>query len=260
MPEQDFPALPGQLPVIGRVGGDAFADAVARIGPAVGRDPEKGVLFSGAYLGFGASELTLMATDRYRVARMILPWTTDGQDAGRTVAPGAALVEAAASFVGPDEVVIGSDGMRLSLNSPTRTLTVQLLEIEKYSATTLTTWLDFPTRAAVTFSASDLRAPLKRASVISGKAPVRLTLEPGAIVVDSRADLIPQSGGEPIDAKYDGDPITFGFNPGYLGAALASAPGDEVTMSFADPGKPAVFRVEGNEAWTHMVVPVRLLS
>lgn len=273
LPEADYPTLPATLPAIGRIGGDLFAEAVGRVAPAVGRDLDKGVMFTAAHLTFGPDTLTVMATDRYRAARMVTPWAVDadhldalgtygpnGRPGMEALALGMVLVDAAASFAGPDTVEIGCDGRLLSLSSPSRSLVIQLIAGE-YSTETVRTWLGWETTATARFTAADLAQPLKRAALMRGKdGPVRLDLSAEMLTIGSQADQIKQTGDEEIPVSYDGEPLTLGFNPKYLADALAEAPGDRVEMKVSIWRHPVIFKVPGNDAWTHIVVPVRLLS
>lgn len=51
---------------------------------------------------------------------------------------------------------------------------------------------------------------------------------------------------EDVEATYSGEPIEIGFNASYMNDVLAAVPGDEVTISLADGGTPAVFRGDGD--------------
>jgi DNA polymerase III subunit beta len=265
LPEQDYPTLPGALPTLGTVGGDAFADAARRVGEAAGKDVTKGPLFSGVHIEFTSDDLTLMATDRYRAAREILGWRPEEGARGgmpiEVVTLGSVFTDAAASFAGPDDITIGCDGRSLSLTSPSRSLTMQLLGGE-YSVDTVRAWLGGQATYAARFTVNDdIVKALRRAALMRGKeGPVRLALSPGLITVAASETELRQEGGEEIDAEYDGEEIVIGFNPDYLADALASAPGDTVDMTFTDPRNPVYFTVPGNDTWRHLVGPVRILS
>jgi DNA polymerase-3 subunit beta len=119
MPESDYPNLTGVLPAVGRVEGAALIDVVRRVGAVAGRDPDKGVLFTGIQFSFDeagvdtgefAYGITLAATDRLRVSRETVAWSPDAETApiGESfVLPASVLLDAGDAFSGIEPVEIG---------------------------------------------------------------------------------------------------------------------------------------------------------
>jgi DNA polymerase-3 subunit beta len=88
-------------------------------------------------------------------------------------------------------------------------------------------------------------------------SPVRLELNAlGVRLTSSSPDL----GGavEALEATYEGEELTAAFNPGYVGDGLAGVVGERVTVELRDGLKPAILRGEGDDAFTYLVMPVRL--
>ncbi|MBR7839438.1 DNA polymerase III subunit beta, partial [Actinospica durhamensis] len=73
MPVPEYPALPAVPAAVGTVGGAALASAAARAAMAAERDDTLPFL-TGARLEFGPEHLRLVSTDRYRLARVDVPW------------------------------------------------------------------------------------------------------------------------------------------------------------------------------------------
>ena len=73
LPVEDYPALPAMPDVAGTLGSDVFASAVAQVALAAGRDDTLPVL-TGVRFEIEGDQLTLAATDRYRLAVRTLPW------------------------------------------------------------------------------------------------------------------------------------------------------------------------------------------
>lgn len=267
--DEDFPALPADLPPLGAVDGDAFADAVRRVVVAAGDDPTKGAMFVLLYVGFGADgALELMATDRYRVATTRVPWSInasgpEGFPASATPLA-AVLGDAAAAFAGPDRIDLGFDGRSLSLTSPTRTLVMRLgdpgengwpVEAMRKNLALADTY-----DGELTADRGDLAMPLKRAALVRGKAgPVKLGLAAGTLTIASSEAELGQDGNEEVDVGYAGPPASVAVNPAYLAEALASAPGDVIRLRLQAAEftrRPVVLSCDADPHWRHVIVPV----
>lgn len=264
MPEDEYPAPPARPPTIGAVSGDLLAEAVARVAPAAGRDPSLGVTVSTVHVGMAPGTLTLMATNRYRGARVALPWTADDGAAAEALPLAGLLADAAAAFAGPGDVRIGADATSLALTSPSRAVVLRVLGGE-YAADAVRTGLDVEHPHAAEVSVAELAGPLKRAArLLAEKAdgktdggPVRLVFSPGTLDIRALGD----QQTDPIDIDYDGPEIAVGLNPRYLGDALRTAPGDIVRIGVGGTARwPITFCVPGDDAWRHFTMPIRILS
>lgn len=74
MPIEDYPALPALPPASGTIDAQAFAEAVGQVTIAASRD-ETLPLLTGVRLEIEGDTLTLLATDRYRLAMREVAWT-----------------------------------------------------------------------------------------------------------------------------------------------------------------------------------------
>lgn len=72
----DYPALPSMTESIGEVDAEALANAVKQTAPAVG-DPKSFAVLQGILFHFTPNGLALVATDRYRISKTIIPFTWD---------------------------------------------------------------------------------------------------------------------------------------------------------------------------------------
>lgn len=75
MPIEEYPQLPEVSGQSGEVSGSDFADAISQVSPAASRDDVTPVI-TGVLLHVNESELSLMATDRYRVAVRSIGWAS----------------------------------------------------------------------------------------------------------------------------------------------------------------------------------------
>ena len=259
-PDEDFPALPARLPTIGAVSGAAFAAAVQRVGVAAGTDPSKGLILATMHLAFGEQAITVTGSDRRRAARAEVPWHSEVT--GETAVPlTTVLTGAADAFDGPDDIEIGLDGFTMSLTSPTRALTMRLVDVggDGWPTAALAPAFAFQqAHTAVLEVDGDLLRCLKRAAIVRGKAgPVRLTFTPGTLAIGAAQAEVHTESDDEIEIDYDGPEHTVAVNPEYLTAALGSAPdGKPVQIGFGTPKKPVTLRSDADPTWRHVLMPV----
>jgi DNA polymerase III subunit beta len=257
--ESNYPELPATPATIGTVGGEAFAAMVARVAPAASHDLTQRVALAGVHLTFGNGAVRAIASDSYRAAAGEAAFTGPATTTALTLAH--TLVDAAAAFIGPDDITIGLDDSNLSLTSPTRSLTLRLLG-EKYDPEFIDKLFAVDHPSVVHVGVSDLAQPLKRAALVRAKdGPIRFDVGTDLITLGAKADDSKQASGEEIDAEYDGPSHALAFNPKYLGEALATVPGETVHIAF-NPAKLAqvVFTSPADPTWRHILVPIRINS
>jgi DNA polymerase III subunit beta len=308
LPLEEYPALPEPPAPAGTVDGGLLAVAAAQVGPAVSRDDTLPML-TAVSLEIDGETLTLAATDRYRLAVREVPWTPAASglraaamvpartlaDVAKTMAPGVP-VTVAFGGVAPegdaDEAGGGrnprpADGM-ISFEGGNRRLTARLIggEFIRYRSRFPD---EFGSRALVPGVA--FTEAVRRVSLVADRAtPVRLTFNPGTVVIEAQTDGRARAV-ETVPAEFEGDERVISFSPHYLldglVAAAASAaparqaggPHDDDEEPAADPGqirveftaaaKPALItwaadgssapgKSGGTPAFRYLVVPLRV--
>src|SRR5204863_136532 len=84
LPEEEYPTLPDMPPLTGSVGSDALASAISQVAIAAGRDDTLPAL-TGIRIEISGDTLTLVATDRYRLAVRALRWNPAQPDLNTAV-------------------------------------------------------------------------------------------------------------------------------------------------------------------------------
>src|SRR6201984_1472880 len=106
LPEEEYPTLPEMPPLTGSVGSDALASAIAQVAIAAGRDDTLPAL-TGIRIEISDDTLTLVATDRYRLAVRELRWNPAQPDLGTAIlVPARVLGETARALTSGAEVAI----------------------------------------------------------------------------------------------------------------------------------------------------------
>ncbi len=273
MPLEDYPTLPGMPGRVGSVAADTFAAAVRQVTPAASRDDTLPML-TGAYLDFTGDTLSVVATDRYRIAVRDLWWSPD--DPGLDVAalvPARTLNDTVRGLVTRSNVdialstVSGGEGVSLSpgegmigFENGERRTTTRLIDSEfvKYAA-----WFpkEFSARAEV--AVAPLAEAVKRVALVADRnTPLRLAFSGNEVVLEAGSGEDAQAM-EAIEVGYEGDPLRLAFRPDYLMDGLSGVETDTAHLNFTEPTKPAVFTdvpvKEGEKpSFRYLVQPLRV--
>ncbi|HUK67876.1 MAG TPA: DNA polymerase III subunit beta [Streptosporangiaceae bacterium] len=255
LPADDFPALPALPPPAGTVDGGKFATAVSQVVIAAGRDDTLPML-TGVLIEIDGSEMTLVATDRYRMAVRELDWqpVKAGVRASALV-PARTLADAAKTMVAGSEVAIslaaegqqtaavaddrsgllgsaaagGVDGANglIGFDGGGRRLTTRLLGTEFVAYKSR-----FPRdyRSCARLAAGPFSAAIRRVALVADReSRLLLTFRAGELVLETGSGDGSQAV-ETIEAAFEGeDGFAIAFKPQYLidGVAAAAAGGDE---------------------------------
>jgi DNA polymerase III subunit beta len=236
LPLADYPALPEPPPQAGTIEGGAMAAAVAQVLPAASRDDTLPIL-TAVCLDIDGGQVTLAATDRYRMAVRRLHW--EPADPGlravvlvpaRTLADAARIMAAGAPVTvafEPGAEVPGrregeprpAEGM-ITFSSGGRRLTGRLIagEFIRYEARFPTEFGSYAEVPAASFTEA-----VRRVSLVADRAsPVRLTFAPGKAVIEAQTEGRARAV-ESVVASFHGDESAIAFNPHYLLDGLTAA-------------------------------------
>jgi DNA polymerase III subunit beta len=286
LPVAEYPGLPEPPAPAGTVDGGVLAAAAAQVVPSASRDDTLPML-TGACLDVSGSDMTLAATDRYRLAVRTVPWTPAVPglraaalvpartlaDVARTMGPG---VPVTIAFSVPDAADPAqpsggtqaeprpAEGM-ISFEGGGRRLTARLIAGD---------FIRYRSRFPAEFGCrADLPADLftaavRRVSLVADRtSPVRLTFSEGKVLVEAHTDGRARAA-ETVRAAFSGSEQAISFNPGYLldglaaaavcGAARPPATGADnaggeaelgrVRLEFTSAAKPALITWVGYEA------------
>ncbi|MFJ4878916.1 DNA polymerase III subunit beta [Streptomyces sp. NPDC088745] len=249
LPREEYPALP-QLPEPrGVVDAGAFAEAVAQVVIAAGRDESLPVL-TGVGLRLDGPGLTLTASDRYRYAVRTLEWKPDAGDAGEkgeaveVVVPGRRLADIARALAGSGLVRVGlsgpggTGGGLVSFEGAGIRTTVRLLDgrLPRYDKLFA---LKDPAVAVVPRAL--LADAVRRVAVVAEpNSPVRLDFSArGTVLLQAgyEDDVAAQEVAADLTGAQD---VAVAFNPAYLADALGSFTAPQVRFELLGPGQRAL--------------------
>lgn len=265
MPVEEYPARPDMPTEAGVVSSDVFQSAVAQVTVAASRDETLPIL-TGVRMEIHNSTVTLLATDRYRLAMRELPW--------RPASPGVesvalvrarTLSEVAKSLGAGGEVVLAlsaEGGHELIGFSSGGRQTTSLLVDGDYPKVRSLFPADSPVHAVVQ-TAPLVEAVRRVALVAERNTPVRLSFSDGQLKLEAGQGEDAQAS-EALEASLVGDDLTIAFNPGFLLDGLQALTTPYVRMSFTVPTKPAVLTGQvdadgpDDPDYRYLIMPVRM--
>ena len=257
LPEDEYPTLPEMPPLAGSVGSDALATAIGQVAIAAGRDDTLPAL-TGIRIEIQGDTLTLVATDRYRLAVRELRWNPARPDLSTAVlVPARVLGDTARALTSGAEVSISLGGDSLiGFAGAERQTTTRLLsgEYPKYASL-----LPSEFSATAELVAGSFAEAVKRVALVAERnTPVRLAFGPGQLVLEAGASEEAQAV-EILEAAFEGEDLQIAFNPQYLLDGVQAIDSDTARISFTSPTKPAVITGKtGREPdYRYVIMPIR---
>ncbi|HBJ73106.1 MAG TPA: DNA polymerase III subunit beta, partial [Actinobacteria bacterium] len=264
LPVEDYPQLPAMPKSSGEINAALFAEAVAQVAIAAGRDDTLPTL-TGIRMEIEGQSLVLAATDRYRLAVRNFTWSPQNSGVSATaLIPARTLTETAKALANADLVTLAlaeaGEGL-IGFEGKGRRTTTRLLdgEFPKYR-----TLLPTESSAVATVETAVLADAVKRVALVAERnTPVRLSFEGSEVILRAGAGEDAQAS-EAVESSLDGDDIEIAFNPTYLLDGLAALDAPYVRMSFTQPTRPAVLTgaaevsSEMRDDYRYLLMPVRL--
>ena len=232
MPVAEYPAIPEVTGESGLVPADEFATAIAQVGFAASRDDVTPVL-TGVLLEVSGTELSLVATDRYRVALRDVNW--DGQSTETSaLVPARTLQEVGKTFAHNDTISVAFSGSNdreiISFTAGNKTVTSLLIKGNFPPVRRL-----FPaaTEHYAVVSTADLAEAVRRvALVLDRSAPLRFTFSDDSVTMDASGNEQARAS-ESVDSTLNGgEEVTLGLNPQYLLEALGAVRSEYTRITF----------------------------
>ncbi|PZQ88992.1 MAG: DNA polymerase III subunit beta [Leifsonia xyli] len=244
MPVEEYPTLPQIDEQTGVLPAEEFAAAVAQVAVAASRDDVTPVI-TGVQLEVGDNNLSLVATDRYRVAVREIDWDSGASSADGTTAlvPARTLSEIGKTFAHSGTIAVsivrGDDRELIAFKADKKTVTSLLIKG------------NFPPVKRLFPESVENYAVLNTAELIESTRRVSLVLEREAALrfsFSSTDGLTLEAAGseqaqasETIDAHLVGDDTVVSLKPSFLLDGLGAIHSEFVRISFTkteNPNKP----------------------
>jgi DNA polymerase-3 subunit beta len=257
LPAEDFPKLPepGEETAL-KIPAPALGASIDLVARAASRDDMRPVL-TGVFVTGSGSEMTMVATDSYRLAvkRTELEAELGGEieaniparalrELGRILSTEAA--EEAAVTLLPNQAVFEAGSILLT----TRLIDGQFPNYRQL--------LPESYEHDVRLPRSEFLDVVRRVSQLAQRnAPLRLSFQPGELTVAAETPDVGDAV-ETMPAAFEGEALEIGFNPEFLREGIESVEGDELVLRLISPLRPGLMQPVDNEDFRYLVMPIRL--
>lgn len=259
----EFPAMSdGDLPHGFSLSAGDFRTLIDRTRFAISTEETRYYL-NGIYLhaassdGDGASVLRAVATDGHRLARVEMPLPAGAEGMPGIIVPRKTVVELRKLIEetgGEIEVTLSDTKIRFAFDDAV--LTSKLIDGT------------FPDYERVIPSGTDKTMEVDRkvfadavdlvATIATEKSrAIKLSLDKGNLALSANS---PDAGSaeEELDANYDGESLSIGFNSRYLLDIAQQIEGDTARFDLSDPGSPMIVRDADDESALYVLMPMRV--
>jgi DNA polymerase-3 subunit beta len=257
MPVEEYPTLPEVGAQTGVIPGDSFSEAVSQVAVAASRDDVTPVI-TGVQLEVGDNDLSLIATDRYRVAVRTIQWDSGraGGDASappvNALVPARTLQEVGRTFGSASTVSVSISGNAdrelIAFHADDKTVTSLLIKGNYPPVRRL-----FPETVndhAVINTAELVEAVRRVSLVLEREAALRFSFSADGLTLEAIGSEQAQAS-ETIDALLTGDDTVVSLKPAFLLDGLNAVRSEFVRISFTkteNPNKPGPVLITGQSS------------
>lgn len=275
MPVEEYPSIPEIGEQTGLVPAEEFASAVAQVAVAASRDDVTPVI-TGVQLEVRENNVSLVATDRYRVAIREIDWdgggvAGEGVDALTALVPARTLQEVGKTFGHSGNIAIAitsrDDRELIAFSADRKTVTSLLIKgnfppVRRLFPETVDNY-------AVMNTAELIEATRRVALVLEREAALRYTFTADGLTLEAIGSEQAQAS-ETIDAILTGDDTVVSLKPQFLLDGLQAVPSEFVRISFTkteNPNKPGPVLITsqtsreqaGSDSYRYLLQPNLLL-
>ncbi len=243
MPVEEYPTLPQISAQSGILQAEDFANAIAQVAVAASRDDVTPVI-TGVQLEVSQNSLSLVATDRYRVAVREIAWDSadSGIDSVTALVPARTLAEIGKTFghSGTISVAITSSDDRELIAFQADKKTVTSLLIKGNFPPVKRLFPETVDNFAVINTAELIEAVRRVSLVLEREAALRFTFTLEGVTLEAIGSEQAQAS-ESIDAFLTGSDTVVSLKPQFLLDGLSSVHSEFVRISFTkteNPNKP----------------------
>jgi len=239
MDVESYPTLPELPPVSGTISGEVLSEAVAQVVIAASKEDVIPGL-TGVLLEASKASISMVATDRFRVALREVAWAgtaiADGQTA---LVPARTLQEVAKTFANQTEVAIsitGSDDRpMIAFKANNRSVTTQLVK-GNFPAVKALFPTENPNYAIV--NTADLVESTRRVSLVLDRtAALKYNFDDNQVVLEATGNETAQAS-ETVSVDLVGTAISVKLKPQFLIDGLSGVQGEFAKIAFTNTDNP----------------------
>jgi len=268
LPLVEYPTLPELPSASGYLNSDLFATAVNQVAIAAGKDDSLPTL-TGVFVEINKNQITLAATDRYRLAVREINWSPNNPEETTTALLRARTLADAAKTI--------SSTKNISFSVAPNTSNERLIGFTTEQKSMTSRQLDgaFPpyrhllpseSIATAVIEVAALLDSVRRVALVTDKTvPLRLKFSDNSLHLEAGAGD-EATATEELQISYTGEAIDIAFNPTFLADGLNALGTPYVNIAFTGSNKPAVLsgknKVDGeiDSSYRYLLMPMRYAS
>lgn len=240
MPVEEYPTIPQVEGETGVLPAEEFSSAVAQVAVAASRDDVTPVI-TGVQLEITGNSLSLVATDRYRVAIRDIPWESTGTVSELTaLVPARTMQEIGKTFGHSGNISISitnkDDRELIAFTADNKTVTSLLIKGNFPPVKRL-----FPEKVenyAVVNTADLIEATRRVKLVVEREAALRFTFANNTLTLEAIGGEQAQAS-ETIDAVISGPEVVVSLKPDFLLDGLGAVHSEFTRIGFTSVENPA---------------------
>jgi DNA polymerase-3 subunit beta len=254
---EDFPTLPTpDLATRMTLPTEVFVETALQVSRSASRDETRPVL-TGVLISAGAQELTMVATDSYRlsVKHATLAAVLEGTIEANV--PARALQELAriAQSVSEPELAVSTGQNQVVFEIGDILLSSRLIDGQFPNYRQL---LPESVEHELRLSSGEVADVVRRVSLLAQKnAPLRLSFSEGELTVSAQTPDVGEAS-ETLPVPFAGEPFEIGFNPEFLRDGLESVESEELVLKLISPLRPGLIESPDGGEFVYLIMPIRL--
>ncbi|MCF8535834.1 MAG: DNA polymerase III subunit beta [Rhodoluna sp.] len=248
-----YPTLP-EIPVVsGVVVGDVLATAINQAAAAAMKDDVQPI-YTAIQIETTGDELSLLATDKYRMALVEVAWKANpGAEGASVLVPSKTLQEVAKTFANQGDVSLSiinnEERQMVAFQANNRSVTALLI---KGNYPPIKTMFSTEVENYSVVSKQDLLESTRRVMlVVQRDHPIKYTFGESTISLESIGNEVAEAS-ESISAELNGEENTLSLKPQYLIDGLAGVHTEFVKIGFTrnheNPNKPSPVLITSHSA------------
>lgn len=256
---EDFPTLPGPAPDTRMtLPTNAFVDTALQVARSASKDETRPVL-TGVLISAGGQDLTMVATDSYRLSVKHATLGSPLEGAIEANVPARALQELAriAQSVEESELAVSLGQNQVVFEIGDIVLSSRLIDGQFPNYRQL---LPESVEHELRLSSGEIADVVRRISLLAQKnTPLRLGFAEGELTVSAQTPDVGEAS-ETLPVPFSGEPLDIGFNPEFLRDGLESVESDELVLKLISPLRPGLIESPDGGEFVYLIMPIRLNS
>ena len=254
---EDFPTLPSpDLTTRMTLPTEVFVETALQVSRSASKDETRPVL-TGVLISAGAQELTMVATDSYRLSVKHATLAAALEGTIEANVPARALQELAriAQSVSEPELAVSTGQNQVVFEIGDIVLSSRLIDGQFPNYRQL---LPESVEHELRLASGEVADVVRRVSLLAQKnAPLRLGFSEGELTVSAQTPDVGEAS-ETLPVPFAGEPFEIGFNPEFLRDGLESVESDELVLKLISPLRPGLIESPDGGEFVYLIMPIRL--